>query len=682
MTGKKRLILIFSILLIASVIIGSTLAIWTATTSQDGSLSTGKVDGEILIQNGSLDDLFPGRETSYQVNIKNTGNRDMIPRAKVTPTWVNNPNLSTDMVTFTYNQVEWLDGGDGYYYYKGILSPNEITQGPLTESFTLSTSMNNDYKGASADILVELECVQAAANAISIWGKTYGELEITPPETKITGEEIMVTLVDETTNFTITGDIFSALQNLVPGETVTSNIEVKNSSIGIVDIFFKAQGLQENPEAMALLEKVSLTIKDTLGSVYYTGTLAGEDGTGNITLGSYAVNDKKDFIAEITLDPLADNQFQESIADLRLTYSAIEKTGGVDLTVTPVDMVDYIQGESLTNDTFPHVVIGTMTNFVGNDNKDTVFVVNGVSTTIEDYAISQYAFYRVLTGGVVSPVPTAGTHEDPEEAGTYIMKAKPEANLEIDRYKLDLKEAVLTCRPSKNQDTNELVRETLPTTPVTNPTATIPPGTVITNSAGVVVTDTSGVALHKGDLLDEGDHNPHYVALIGSMENLIFNKYGFTNYIALRMTLVDTKNGNIYLTTDEDNYITLTLPYPEGTTKDNNDFVILHYEEGDDLTNPFDYKVDAPVEIIPEKTDVGIQFSVNNFSPFAIGWKAIEKPVPPTPPTPSNPTQNGKGPKTGDDNNPFIWGSLLVLGVLGLGGTLYIIKRNKKRHES
>lgn len=686
LTGKKKDILILSILLITSVIIGSTLAIWTISMSQEGHISTGKVNGEILIDNGNLENLFPGAETKYKVDVKNTGTKDMLVRVKVTSSFMDRPDLETDVITINYFENKWLKGGDGYYYYKGILSPSQISEEALVKSFTLKNTIKNDYKGANAQITVNLECVQAAGNAINIWNKTYEELEIVPPGSAINGEELSVTLVDSSTNFTITGDIFLALENLVPGETVTSKIKVNNTGRGIVDIFFKAEGLEDTPQGTALLEKVNLVLTDSKGNNYYTGTLAGNEGTGNINIGSYERNDEKEFNVSITLDPLADNAFQENLSNMKLTFTATENTGGVNLTVTPVDMVDYIQGKSLTNDTFPHVVIGKMVNFVGGDNKDTIFNINGSPMTIEDYIISQYAFYRVLPGGGVSPVPTEGTLADPETSGTYIIKAKPEANLTIDRYQLMLGEAVLTCRPSNNHDTSVLVTNTLPTTSVTKPIATIPPGTILTNSAGVVVTNISGVALLRSDLLN--DHTENYNSLISSIENIILTRYGYRNYLPLRMALVDTNNGNIYLVTDEENYVTLTLPYPEGTSKDTHDFIILHYEEGDDLRDPFDYIVDVPVEIVPEKTEEGLRLGVNNFSPFAIGWKEMEKPVPEPPnqsPNPNlnpfQPSNNGKGPKTGNINNLFMWGKIIIIGTLGFGGMIYIIKRSKRKHE-
>lgn len=88
---------------------------------------------------------------------------------------VNGENVVTKNWTteFTNN---FVDGGDGWYYYKKILNAEESVQVldsiSLKESLISTSPYYNDYKSYTYELDFNFEAIQASSSAISdIWGK-------------------------------------------------------------------------------------------------------------------------------------------------------------------------------------------------------------------------------------------------------------------------------------------------------------------------------------------------------------------------------------------------------------------------------------------------------------------------------------------------------------------------------
>lgn len=124
---KKVSLLLVSIVLIAAIAVGSTVAfIATSTESITNIFNPANVTIDIAekIDNGVKTD----------VQVKNTGNTDAFIRAKIVVTWKDtNGNVSatkpvrgTDY-TMTLNEADWFLGSDGFYYCERSVAPNGFT---------------------------------------------------------------------------------------------------------------------------------------------------------------------------------------------------------------------------------------------------------------------------------------------------------------------------------------------------------------------------------------------------------------------------------------------------------------------------------------------------------------------------------------------------------------------------
>lgn len=307
-----------------------------------------------------------------------------------------------------------------------------------------------------------------------------------------------------------------------------------------------------------------------------------------------------------------------------------------ELTVQPLNMVDYIVDNN--SDHFPKIVLqkpdGTsMINgeYHGSDNENTLVKGSG-GKSIAQFIVEQYAFYLQNQDGSDSLFPCSGDLIDPQKPNqTYTIKAKPSAQLQFEttagKYELHLNSASLFTRPSQNQQTTPAINpENIPQEKVKDPLIVIPKEIIVRDSTGHVVSDLSKISLLQSAILDNFASNEQLNNFYNKLATQMPNGY---QYNATRFALVDANNGNIYCTTQNGVFLTLIIPYPEGSSS-NDDFVVLHYKEGSDLRDPFDYDLENPdiYSSISEdehykitKTAAGLELKVDNFSPFAIGFR-------------------------------------------------------------
>ena len=89
---------------------------------------------------------------------------------------VNGTNVVTKNWTTAFTN-DFIDGGDGWYYYKKILAAEASVQVldsiALNESLISTSPYYNDYKSYTYELDFNFEAIQASSSAISeIWGRT------------------------------------------------------------------------------------------------------------------------------------------------------------------------------------------------------------------------------------------------------------------------------------------------------------------------------------------------------------------------------------------------------------------------------------------------------------------------------------------------------------------------------
>lgn len=159
--------------LLALTLVVGVLAYFSKTMSIDNPFSTKKYGGETVEKFTPKKDWEPGGQVTKEVQAKNTGDYDLYVRVKFDEKWERDGKIisgtelsSADADKFfpasENNAVEdgssvykhlagvlggtWVDGGDGYFYYKSVLKSGEMTSA-LLDYVTLCKDANmGEYK--------------------------------------------------------------------------------------------------------------------------------------------------------------------------------------------------------------------------------------------------------------------------------------------------------------------------------------------------------------------------------------------------------------------------------------------------------------------------------------------------------------------------------------------------------
>ena len=142
---------------------------------------------KISVDEGNFTDKdnWNGNQTEKSVKIPNQGSTPAFIRVAIVPRWVdesNNPwpgDVSSNVVNIEYANIiynentkyaGWLNGGDGYYYYKDIVPGGKSTK-EIIKSVSLNTeNINKQYIGKTLIVDVKAEAVEASKEAYSaVW---------------------------------------------------------------------------------------------------------------------------------------------------------------------------------------------------------------------------------------------------------------------------------------------------------------------------------------------------------------------------------------------------------------------------------------------------------------------------------------------------------------------------------
>ena len=338
--------------------VGGTFASWRVSNDTVNKLSVGVVRGEI---NETYTDgltYMPGATVEKIVNFTNTGTVDSVIRVKLTPAWgdtrtsdgklVVNTALPAESVHINCSSALWLyDGADGYYYYLGVLAPGETTHAAVMNSFTISPTLGNTYAGKQGDIKVELECVQAGGGGIALWGKTLSELGIAYTPDSDTPPDVNVFFDGPESGFSfdvLQGDLFANFKELVPGESRTETLRVKNNSTEFTEITLRADffdddlSAEDKARAEQLLRELAvITVADSDGNTVYSGAIWDKsDGVDSmksrISLGVYRAGIENAFSVTLTLKPEVDNAYASLLGEVKWIFEAGNASSSSDIT--------------------------------------------------------------------------------------------------------------------------------------------------------------------------------------------------------------------------------------------------------------------------------------------------------------------------------------------------------------
>lgn len=183
---KKKLVIVAVIALLAVAAL-ATVAYFSAQDTATNVITTGNVtmklheyqvvDGETKPYPEDAVAAMPGTVISKIPTIENTGDNDFYTRAKVSVAFYADKdmkelvNLDTKYVTYDITK-DWIDGGDGWYYYNGIVKPDEEVV--LFNTVSFDKEMPNEYQNKYVKVDISTQAVQVKNNENSDVTKVEG----------------------------------------------------------------------------------------------------------------------------------------------------------------------------------------------------------------------------------------------------------------------------------------------------------------------------------------------------------------------------------------------------------------------------------------------------------------------------------------------------------------------------
>jgi len=329
-----RIVGLFTLLTFV-LLIGGTLAYWRVEGKTATQLETGQIRGSLVTEYAAESVLYPGSTLDQIIGVKNTGGIDMVVRLKVEIGWKDG-RLENGLLHMDYNNEYWMLGPDGYYYYKGILAPGESSREPLVESFGLDKRAGNEYADQEGEVVMYMECLQAAASALETWGVSYQELGITEPRNaEGIRSEVIFAENREFEFYSQKVGVIPTFEQMVPGETRTQEMELKNRYEKDLTFYLKAIVPETNQgKTREMLEDyATIRLVGEGGREIYSGYVLNPHG--EINLGEIKTGESEKITVILSLDPRMGNSYQSLQGEIQWQFIAQDEEDGS--TKTPDD---------------------------------------------------------------------------------------------------------------------------------------------------------------------------------------------------------------------------------------------------------------------------------------------------------------------------------------------------------
>lgn len=195
---KKHYIFAISLLLALSVITAVTYSFYV---NKDEIINKMKLG----IQVADIVEEFDGEEK--EVFVENTGTTPILVRANAKMICTNESIVlnANKIATADYNLTDWMDGGDGWYYYTKILQPKETSEilvHVTTDTQDIPEDEKSLYEGAQLDVPVNMEYYKPLNDGTEYAHEVAWNLDnIAPDDTELQAvRDMLRDLIDGTTD--------------------------------------------------------------------------------------------------------------------------------------------------------------------------------------------------------------------------------------------------------------------------------------------------------------------------------------------------------------------------------------------------------------------------------------------------------------------------------------------------
>lgn len=153
---------------LVTLLVQPTLAYYSILGEATSVITSGEIKCKIVEKMGDVDFpeegvyIMPGSIISKKVSVKNIGENPFWLRVKLKNA-TDGSALSPELLELDINKTEWIDGGDGFYYYHKTVEPGAETEKLFTQ-VKIAGSADNKYIGNNIKLMVCAYAVQSEYN--------------------------------------------------------------------------------------------------------------------------------------------------------------------------------------------------------------------------------------------------------------------------------------------------------------------------------------------------------------------------------------------------------------------------------------------------------------------------------------------------------------------------------------
>lgn len=182
---RKATVLLFSLVLLIVLLVGTTTAFLIAS---DGPITNIFNSSKVTCQ---VNETFEN-DVKTNVTISNTGDTEAYIRAAIVVTWKDTENgnvygsvpvKDTDY-TIALNLTDWIEGKDGFYYYKHPVAPSGQTDSMTTALITECKDLGNAPSGYGLNVEILGSAIQSVP--VSVVNEKWPAVHVDAPHGELT----------------------------------------------------------------------------------------------------------------------------------------------------------------------------------------------------------------------------------------------------------------------------------------------------------------------------------------------------------------------------------------------------------------------------------------------------------------------------------------------------------------
>lgn len=183
---RKATVLLTSLALLIVLLVGTTTAFLIAS---DGPITNSFNSSKVTCQ---VNEKSFNGTTKTNVTISNTGDTEAYIRAAIVVTWKDAENgnvygsvpVKITDYNITLNLTDWIDGKDGFYYYKYPVAPNDQASSETSALITDCTYVGNAPAGYGLNVEILGSAIQSVP--VSVVNEKWSAVHVDTPHGVLT----------------------------------------------------------------------------------------------------------------------------------------------------------------------------------------------------------------------------------------------------------------------------------------------------------------------------------------------------------------------------------------------------------------------------------------------------------------------------------------------------------------